>query len=175
MPFAPMPSWHHYAHLMMSHAMAVCSVEKLSFPHHSCDMQIDDKCFMMSSEAETYYIAKLRCQVRNIYIYLHHHHHNHPPAVRLAGLLFWQERGGILAQVLNQKVQDIMTFYLGQLENTNEVTDPDFETRNFWIGESDLNTSLDSRFDFIPFPKIKFLMYLRTFKGSLRATNQRTF
>ncbi|KAB5575171.1 hypothetical protein PHYPO_G00217800 [Pangasianodon hypophthalmus] len=80
--------------------------EKLSFPHHSCDMQIDGKCFMVSSEAETYYTAKLRCQ----------------------------KRGGILAQVLNQKVQDIMTFYLGQLENTNEVTDPDFETRNFWIG-----------------------------------------
>lgn len=41
-----------------------------------------------------------------------------------------------MAQVLNQKVQDIMAFYLGQLENTNEVTDPDFETRNFWIGEN---------------------------------------
>uniref|UniRef100_A0A8B9KE27 C-type lectin domain family 18 member A n=1 Tax=Astyanax mexicanus TaxID=7994 RepID=A0A8B9KE27_ASTMX len=81
--------------------------EKLSFPYHSCDMQIDGKCFMVSSEAETYYTAKLRCQ----------------------------ERGGILAQVTNQKVQDIMAFYLSQLENTNEVTDPDFETRNFWIGE----------------------------------------
>lgn len=46
-----------------------------------------------------------------------------------------QERGGILAQVKNQKVQDILAFYLGQLENTNEVTNPDFETRNFWIGE----------------------------------------
>uniref|UniRef100_A0A3B4DBT3 C-type lectin domain-containing protein n=2 Tax=Pygocentrus nattereri TaxID=42514 RepID=A0A3B4DBT3_PYGNA len=80
--------------------------EKLSFPYHSCDMQIDGKCFMVSSEAETYYTAKLRCQ----------------------------ERGGILAQVANQKVQDIMAFYLSQLENTNEVTDPDFETRNFWIG-----------------------------------------
>ncbi|XP_022535231.2 C-type lectin domain family 18 member A [Astyanax mexicanus] len=80
--------------------------EKLSFPYHSCDMQIDGKCFMVSSEAETYYTAKLRCQ----------------------------ERGGILAQVTNQKVQDIMAFYLSQLENTNEVTDPDFETRNFWIG-----------------------------------------
>lgn len=51
-------------------------------------------------------------------------------------LLFWpQERGGILAQIHNQKVQDILAFYLSQLETTNEVTDPDFETRNFWIGE----------------------------------------
>ncbi|CDR18256.1 unnamed protein product [Oncorhynchus mykiss] len=45
-----------------------------------------------------------------------------------------QERGGILAQIHNQKVQDILAFYLSQLEPSNEVTDPDFETRNFWIG-----------------------------------------
>ncbi|KAK3570460.1 hypothetical protein QTP86_019461, partial [Hemibagrus guttatus] len=95
---------------------AECS-EKLSFPHHSCDMQIDGKCFMVSSEAETYYTAKLRCQ----------------------------ERGGILAEVRSQKVQDIVTFYLGQLENTNEVTDTDFETRNFWIGVPLLSLS-DSSF-----------------------------
>lgn len=44
--------------------LCCCSVEKLSFPYHSCDMQIDGKCFMVSSEAETYYTAKLRCQVR---------------------------------------------------------------------------------------------------------------
>uniref|UniRef100_A0A4W4GBU0 C-type lectin domain-containing protein n=1 Tax=Electrophorus electricus TaxID=8005 RepID=A0A4W4GBU0_ELEEL len=80
--------------------------EKLSFPYHNCDMQIDGKCFMVSSEAETYYTAKLRCQ----------------------------EKGGILAQVSNQKVQDIMAFYLSQLESSNDVTDPDFDTRNFWIG-----------------------------------------
>lgn len=67
-------------------------------------------------------------------------------ASALAVGLFWQERGGILAQVLNQKVQDIVTFYLGQLESTNEVIEPDFETRNFWIGENDWNTSLDSLF-----------------------------
>ncbi|XP_066541609.1 C-type lectin domain family 18 member C-like [Hoplias malabaricus] len=84
---------------------AECS-EKLSFPYHSCDIQIDGKCFMVSSEAQTYYTAKLRCQ----------------------------ERGGILAQVTNQKVQDIIAFYLSQLENTNEVTDRDFETCNFWMG-----------------------------------------
>ncbi|XP_076848689.1 C-type lectin domain family 18 member A-like isoform X2 [Brachyhypopomus gauderio] len=80
--------------------------EKLSFPYHSCDMQIDGQCFMVSSQAETYYTAKLRCQ----------------------------DKGGVLAQVSNQKVQDIMAFYLSQLENSNEITDPDFDTRNFWIG-----------------------------------------
>lgn len=47
----------------------------------------------------------------------------------------WKGRGGILAQVTNQKIQDIMAFYLSHLENTNEVTDPDFDTCNFWIGE----------------------------------------
>lgn len=46
-----------------------------------------------------------------------------------------QGRGGVLAQIESQKVQDILAFYLGHLETTNEVTDSDFETRNFWIGE----------------------------------------
>lgn len=46
-----------------------------------------------------------------------------------------QDKGGILAQIHNQKVQDILAFYLGQLETTNEVNDPDFDTRNFWIGK----------------------------------------
>lgn len=41
----------------------------------------------------------------------------------------------MLAQIESQKVQDILAFYLGRLETTNEVTDSDFETRNFWIGE----------------------------------------
>lgn len=41
----------------------------------------------------------------------------------------------MLAQIESQKVQDILAFYLGRLETTNEVTDNDFETRNFWIGE----------------------------------------
>ncbi|MBN3316617.1 CL18A protein, partial [Atractosteus spatula] len=80
--------------------------EKLQFPFHSCDVRIDGECFMVSPEADTYYGAKLRCQ----------------------------EKGGILAHIHNQKVQDILAFYLSQLETTNEVTDPDFETRNFWIG-----------------------------------------
>ncbi|KAL2088497.1 hypothetical protein ACEWY4_015396 [Coilia grayii] len=80
--------------------------EKLQFPYHSCDLQIDGECFMVSPEAETYYTAKLHCQ----------------------------EKGGVLAQIHNQKVQDILAFYLSQLETTNEVTDHDFETRNFWIG-----------------------------------------
>ncbi|XP_029623423.1 C-type lectin domain family 18 member A isoform X2 [Salmo trutta] len=80
--------------------------EKQQFPFHSCDMRIDGECFMVSPEVNTYYGAKTRCQ----------------------------ERGGILAQIHNQKVQDILAFYLSQLETSNEVTDPDFETRNFWIG-----------------------------------------
>lgn len=46
-----------------------------------------------------------------------------------------QEKGGVLAQIESQKVQDILAFYLDRLETTNEVTDSDFETRNFWIGE----------------------------------------
>ncbi|MEJ1276038.1 hypothetical protein NN561_006940 [Cricetulus griseus] len=45
-----------------------------------------------------------------------------------------QGKGGVLAQIESQKVQDILAFYLGRLETTNEVTDSDFETRNFWIG-----------------------------------------
>lgn len=47
----------------------------------------------------------------------------------------FQGKGGVLAQIESQKVQDILAFYLGRLETTNEVTDSDFETRNFWIGE----------------------------------------
>ncbi|XP_072342237.1 C-type lectin domain family 18 member A-like [Scyliorhinus torazame] len=93
---------------------ALCG-EKMEFPFHTCDTRIDGDCFMVSPEADTYYGAKNKCQ----------------------------ERGGILAQVKNQKVQDIMAFYLTQLENTNEVTDPDFETRNFWIGLT-YKTSRDS-------------------------------
>lgn len=61
---------------------------------------------MVSSEADTYYGAKMKCQ----------------------------GKGGVLAQIKSQKVQDILAFYLGRLETTNEVTDSDFETRNFWIG-----------------------------------------
>ncbi|XP_047692973.1 C-type lectin domain family 18 member C-like isoform X2 [Prionailurus viverrinus] len=53
---------------------------KVLFPFHTCDLRIDGDCFMVSSEADTYYGAKMKCQT------------------------------------------------------TNEVTDSDFETRNFWIG-----------------------------------------
>ncbi|XP_071345867.1 C-type lectin domain family 18 member A-like [Trachinotus anak] len=80
--------------------------EKVEFPFHSCDVMIDGDCFMVSSETDTYYGAKSHCQ----------------------------ERGGILAQIHNQKVQDILAFYLSQLETSNEVANTDFETRNFWIG-----------------------------------------
>ncbi|XP_048210760.1 C-type lectin domain family 18 member A-like isoform X2 [Perognathus longimembris pacificus] len=79
---------------------------KVHFPFHTCDLRIDGDCFMVSSEADTYYGAKMKCQ----------------------------GKGGVLAQIESQKVQDIIAFYLGRLETTNEVTDSDFETRNFWIG-----------------------------------------
>ncbi|XP_007891394.1 C-type lectin domain family 18 member A [Callorhinchus milii] len=93
---------------------AVCG-EKLEFPFHICDVEIDGDCFMVSPEADTYYGAKSKCQ----------------------------EQGGILAQIKTQKQQDILAYYLSQLESTNEVTDPDFETRNFWIGLT-YKTSKDS-------------------------------
>ncbi|XP_037671851.1 C-type lectin domain family 18 member A-like isoform X3 [Choloepus didactylus] len=79
---------------------------KVHFPFHTCDLRIDGDCFMVSSEADTYYGAKMECQ----------------------------KKGGVLAQIESQKVQDILAFYLGQLETTNEVTNSDFDTRNFWIG-----------------------------------------
>lgn len=79
---------------------------KVHFPFHTCDLRIDGDCFLVSSEADTYYGAKMKCQ----------------------------RKGGVLAQIESQKVQDILAFYLGRLETTNEVTDSDFETRNFWIG-----------------------------------------
>ncbi|KAF7656445.1 hypothetical protein LDENG_00041080 [Lucifuga dentata] len=78
----------------------------VQFPFHGCDIMIDGECFTVSPEADTYYGAKSHCQ----------------------------DRGGILAQIHNQKVQDILAFYLDQLGRNNEVTDFDFETHNFWIG-----------------------------------------
>uniref|UniRef100_A0A3B4Z0N8 C-type lectin domain family 18 member B-like n=1 Tax=Stegastes partitus TaxID=144197 RepID=A0A3B4Z0N8_9TELE len=91
-----------------SHSISVHSVptDKVQFPFHSCDVMIDGNCFMVSSEAESYYGAKSHCQ----------------------------ELGGALAQIHSQKVQDILAFYLTQLETSNEVMNTDFETRNFWIG-----------------------------------------
>ncbi|NWH19400.1 CL18A protein, partial [Grus americana] len=79
---------------------------KIRFPFHTCDVQIDGDCFMVSPEADTYYGAKIKCQ----------------------------EKGAMLAQIRNQKVQDILAFYLSRLETGNRVTDTDFETGNFWIG-----------------------------------------
>lgn len=37
---------------------------KVHFPFHACDLRIDGDCFMVSSEADTYYGAKMKCQVR---------------------------------------------------------------------------------------------------------------
>lgn len=47
---------------------------------------------------------------------------------------FLQESGGNLAHIHNQKVQDILAFYLGRFGTNNELTNNDFETQNFWIG-----------------------------------------
>ncbi|XP_029983547.1 C-type lectin domain family 18 member A-like [Sphaeramia orbicularis] len=80
--------------------------DRVHFPFHTCDFMIDGECFTVSPEADTYYRAKIHCQ----------------------------ESGGILAQIHNQKVQDILAFYLSKLETSNEVTDTDSETQNFWIG-----------------------------------------
>ncbi|XP_038954172.1 C-type lectin domain family 18 member A-like isoform X1 [Rattus norvegicus] len=82
------------------------SASKVHFPFHTCDLRIDGDCFMVSPEADTYYGAKMKCQ----------------------------GKGGVLAQIESQKVQDILAFYLDHLETTNKVTDSDFETKNFWIG-----------------------------------------
>lgn len=35
----------------------------MHFPFHTCDLRIDGDCFMVSSEADTYYGAKMKCQV----------------------------------------------------------------------------------------------------------------
>ncbi|XP_068617021.1 C-type lectin domain family 18 member A-like [Brachionichthys hirsutus] len=80
--------------------------EKVPFPFHSCDVMIDGDCFTASSEADTYYRAQSQCQ----------------------------ERGGILAHIHNQKVQDILAFHLSQMEMSNKVTNSDFKTPSFWIG-----------------------------------------
>uniref|UniRef100_A0A3B3B9L0 C-type lectin domain family 18 member A n=1 Tax=Oryzias melastigma TaxID=30732 RepID=A0A3B3B9L0_ORYME len=80
--------------------------EKVSFPLHSCDLMIDGACYTVSSEADSYYGAQSHCQ----------------------------SLGGILAEIHSQKVQDILAFYLSELQASNEVTHADSETGNFWIG-----------------------------------------
>nr|XP_003472165.1 C-type lectin domain family 18 member A [Cavia porcellus] len=103
-----------HGHFREEECSCVCDVgyggaqcaTKVRFPFHTCDLRIDGDCFTVSSEADTYYGAKMKCQ----------------------------GKGGVLAQIESQKVQDILAFYLDRLEPTNEVTDSDFETRNFWIG-----------------------------------------
>ncbi|XP_074523033.1 C-type lectin domain family 18 member A-like isoform X3 [Halichoeres trimaculatus] len=39
--------------------------ERVQFPFHSCDVMVDGDCFIVSSEADTYYGAKSHCQVRD--------------------------------------------------------------------------------------------------------------
>ncbi|NXE85207.1 CL18A protein, partial [Cochlearius cochlearius] len=92
---------------------------KIRFPFHACDVRIDGDCFMVSPEADTYYGAKIKCQ----------------------------EKGAMLAQIRNQKVQDILAFYLSRLETGNRVTDTDFETGNFWIGLTYKTSKASFRWD----------------------------
>ncbi|XP_064315239.1 RNA-binding Raly-like protein isoform X3 [Phalacrocorax carbo] len=92
---------------------------KIQFPFHTCDVQIDGNCFMVSPEADTYYGAKIKCQ----------------------------EKGAMLAQIGNQKVQDILAFYLSRLETSNRVTVTDFETGNFWIGLTYKTSKASFRWD----------------------------
>ncbi|NXG03759.1 CL18A protein, partial [Sakesphorus luctuosus] len=92
---------------------------KIQFPFHACDVRIDSDCFMVSPEADTYYGAKTKCQ----------------------------EKGAMLAQIRNQKVQDILAFYLSRLEMGNRVTDTDFETGNFWIGLTYKTSKASFRWD----------------------------
>ncbi|NXY63446.1 CL18A protein, partial [Callaeas wilsoni] len=92
---------------------------KIRFPFHACDVRIDSDCFMVSPEADTYYGAKIKCQ----------------------------EKGAMLAQIRNQKVQDILAFYLSRLEMGNRVTDTDFETGNFWIGLTYKTSKASFRWD----------------------------
>lgn len=126
---------------------------RVRFPFHTCDVTIDGDCFMVSPEADTYYGAKAKCQVSPVPPKMsqspmaratvvtrgpqacagEQRSRFEPPAASVASL---QEKGAMLAQVSNQKVQDILAFFLSRLESSNRVTDTDFETRNFWIGES---------------------------------------
>ena len=46
-----------------THTQAPLPSAKVHFPFHSCDLRIDGDCFMVSSEADTYYGAKTKCQV----------------------------------------------------------------------------------------------------------------
>ncbi|NXK87183.1 CL18A protein, partial [Formicarius rufipectus] len=92
---------------------------KIRFPFHTCDVRIDSDCFMVSPEADSYYGAKIKCQ----------------------------EKGAMLAQIRNQKVQDILAFYLSRLEMGNRVTDTDFETGNFWIGLTYKTSKASFRWD----------------------------
>ncbi|CAM9450402.1 unnamed protein product [Bubo scandiacus] len=94
-----------HGQVLPSEVQRACGT-KIRFPFHACDVRIDGDCFMVSPEADTYYGAKIKCQ----------------------------EKGAMLAQIGNQKVQDILAFYLSRLETGNRVTDTDFETGNFWIG-----------------------------------------
>uniref|UniRef100_H2QBF8 Uncharacterized protein n=1 Tax=Pan troglodytes TaxID=9598 RepID=H2QBF8_PANTR len=74
-----------------------------AFSFHTCDLRIDGDCFMVSSEADTYYRARMKCQ----------------------------ERRGAGPDQEPEKCRTSLPFYLGQpCRPSNEVCiDSDFETR----------------------------------------------
>lgn len=58
-------AWSVTSLFIFKHVFVSCVLtEKVQFPFHSCDVMVDGDCFMASSEADTYYGAKSRCQVR---------------------------------------------------------------------------------------------------------------
>ncbi|XP_066439939.1 C-type lectin domain family 18 member C-like [Eleutherodactylus coqui] len=75
--------------------------EQLKSPAPPCDLLTDGVCFTVSAERRSYYKAKKICQ----------------------------EAGGYLAEIRMQKLQDILSFFLGRLEEANKTTASDF-----WIG-----------------------------------------
>lgn len=48
-----------------THLLLPVSPAKIHFPFHACDVRIDSDCFMVSPEADTYYGAKIKCQVNS--------------------------------------------------------------------------------------------------------------
>lgn len=63
MSLAPRQGARHNESEVPTHSQAPLSPAKVRFPFHTCDLRIDGDCFMVSSEADTYYGAKMKCQV----------------------------------------------------------------------------------------------------------------
>uniref|UniRef100_UPI00358EAD8E C-type lectin domain family 18 member A-like isoform X2 n=1 Tax=Myxine glutinosa TaxID=7769 RepID=UPI00358EAD8E len=80
--------------------------ERTPFPTTSCAVLVDNTCFMVSSDSKTFYNAQNHCE----------------------------NQGGVLAQILSQKTQDLLSFYLSTLETQNEVLQSEVDKPNYWIG-----------------------------------------